>query len=916
MVAPMPRDLPATLPEIAGAIDQVLRQLGPLHDDELLEALHDAGIDLGSKDRDALFAALETEVEDVLPLLDGRNAHLPSLLDGRTFTHRLSELEVAHDLVAVTPDLAPISSLLEHRDRELVGGGTVTEALVGFDDEIIEANGADPGVLPFDTVLVLPPGTLTALGVGAGELVGVRVEGDRLALLAIDDAGLEPPPDDLAATLVGLLGGPDAECPSDLTLLAPSLVTAVPDLFRRPTWPLTDLFAVGGLVVDGDDVAPPGVDLRAWRLDRRVTSIARLHGLDEDEAVVVLGFTRLCEQARDLLHAARESPVAGLAGEAELAAQPGSTGEPVVAVDDAGASPDDLDDFDDFDDLDRPEGAISDPVLEGMLHFLETAEVAEALLAETIGADDSRAAALGLLAEILEAKAPPQARAALRWLRARANEALGCVDEAEDDLQRSHGMDPEFAPTLRDLARYASDRGDAERGLALLRRARAEPDDLLVQLLDHFRVVPRNDIGRNDRCWCGSGRKYKQCHLGHEQLPIDERAAWLYQKAGIFLDRSPFRLDLIRVAIVRAAPMPDRADALLDALEDPLVADLVLFEGGAFRAFLDQRGHLLPVDEQLLGEQWLLVDRSVYEVEAMTPGASFDVRDIRTGDRHVVRDRTASRMLKPGDLICARIVPAGDTMQVFGGIEPVPAMIRDELIRLLDEEVDPTALCEILSRRLAPPTLQNTEGEPLVFCELRLRVSDPEVVAAGLDRRYESIGPTRDDPAAASDTGSCAEREWIEQVTTFGMERIRATVRLAGDVLTVETNSEARADRVLGVVRELDPQVELLSDVRRSVADVREAASRAREPSGQESGHTSLLDSTDPEILAAVDEMIRKHEANWLDESIPALGDVTPRQAAADPTRREDLIRLLDAFDRGDHRGAMSAERLRVALGL
>ena len=24
-------------------------------------------------------------------------------------------------------------------------------------------------------------------------------------------------------------------------------------------------------------------------------------------------------------------------------------------------------------------------------------------------------------------------------------------------------------------------------------------------------LVP--DLGRNDRCWCGSGRKYKACHM-------------------------------------------------------------------------------------------------------------------------------------------------------------------------------------------------------------------------------------------------------------------------------------------------------------------------------------------------------------------------------------------------------------------
>ncbi|EPY4057442.1 SEC-C metal-binding domain-containing protein [Klebsiella variicola] len=24
-------------------------------------------------------------------------------------------------------------------------------------------------------------------------------------------------------------------------------------------------------------------------------------------------------------------------------------------------------------------------------------------------------------------------------------------------------------------------------------------------------------IGRNDSCWCGSGKKYKRCHLGRER---------------------------------------------------------------------------------------------------------------------------------------------------------------------------------------------------------------------------------------------------------------------------------------------------------------------------------------------------------------------------------------------------------------
>ena len=37
--------------------------------------------------------------------------------------------------------------------------------------------------------------------------------------------------------------------------------------------------------------------------------------------------------------------------------------------------------------------------------------------------------------------------------------------------------------------------------------------------------MPRQKLGRNDSCWCGSGKKYKHCHLGLEDqtpLPISE----------------------------------------------------------------------------------------------------------------------------------------------------------------------------------------------------------------------------------------------------------------------------------------------------------------------------------------------------------------------------------------------------------
>jgi hypothetical protein len=63
---------------------------------------------------------------------------------------------------------------------------------------------------------------------------------------------------------------------------------------------------------------------------------------------------------------------------------------------------------------------------------------------------------------------------------------------------------------------------------------------------------------------------------------------------------------------------------------------------------------------------------------------------------------------------------------------------------------------------------------------------------------------------------------------------------------------------------------------------------------------------------------IRQQEERWVDEPVPALAGLTPRQAADDPTRREDLIALLHEFDQAPPPGAATfdANRLRGLLGL
>ena len=121
-------------------------------------------------------------------------------------------------------------------------------------------------------------------------------------------------------------------------------------------------------------------------------------------------------------------------------------------------------------------------------------------------------------------------------------------------------------------------------------------------------------------------------------------------------------------------------------------------------------------------------------------------------------------------------------------------------------------------------------------------------------------------------------------------------------------------DRVLATLARLDPEMSVLDDSRRPMHDAREAAELARQ---LPMTGADALDPDDPELAAILDQFVRDYETKWLDEPIPALDGHTPRQAADDPTRRADLIKLLDTFPAGDAaRGGMDADRLRAALGL
>lgn len=443
-----------------------------------------------------------------------------------------------------------------------------------------------------------------------------------------------------------------------------------------------------------------------------------------------------------------------------------------------------------------------------VLDLLHDPEILEVVPNELLGSDDDPdlLAATGELVErLLAAATKPAHQAVAHWLAAVVAERRGQVLDGESHVRMAVRADPGWPCAADRLAWYTSDRGDAIEALAIWRGLGATvaiSDD--VRTLEELAAPDGPKLGRNQPCWCGSGRKFKACHLGRPaRIELPDRVGWLCRKAAAYLERrggAPREVVFEHAAVRAVDPYDD--DALHDALADPIVIDVVLHESGWFDRFLADRGPLLPDDEALLARAWTLVQRSVYEVLESRPGTGITMRDLRTGDVLDVRERSVSREARRGALVCARAVPDGQSHQLIGGVFTVAPGRERDLLDLLDEH-DGLALLAYIADLHRPPVIIGPDGQVL-----------------------ELPPPTSEPPLP--------------------------------------------------------------------------------------------LTPASPELEQALLNFQDEQEHRWCDENVPALGGITPREAAADPTRRDELARLIASFPEIDSSTGivgLRPTRLRELLG-
>ena len=439
-------------------------------------------------------------------------------------------------------------------------------------------------------------------------------------------------------------------------------LTSDPTAFRHPVRPLGELLHAAGLEQRGFSFGRAGDD---W------TSAGEQHHQRElDRLADTWGFSRCCRAAFDQAY------------EALARTQHGQD------IDARGVA------------ASLSHGAVAPALAEYCIDLERESQLSDLAAAVIAGSPRHTAGARLLVAEVAD----------------HHGDALG----AEAALRQALRDDPAYGPAASDLARYEFDRGELSRAITLLRHDDLDPEGPMLAFLEAFRHrfdAPYVGVGRNERCPCGSGRKFKVCHARARVPPLSARTELVTHKLALFAHRQSQRSHLVGIASSACDPDdPELLSSIGEMVGDPLVIDFAIWEGGMAEDYLAERGELLPADERQLIEELLDEPRRLWEVAAVDPGTGMTLRDTATGDHVTVTEHLGSLERQSGELLVARVARLEDQNQLMGLPMTIPLRLRDSALRLIDSAPDADQLAIWYGQAIAFPTVVNSDRDPIVLC--------------------------------------------------------------------------------------------------------------------------------------------------------------------------------------------------------
>jgi hypothetical protein len=416
-----------------------------------------------------------------------------------------------------------------------------------------------------------------------------------------------------------------------------------------------------------------------------------------------------------------------------------------------------------------------------------------------------------------------------------------------------------------------------------------------------------NNIGRNDPCPCGSGKKYKKCCYLKTISQIEKQE----------LIRSRLIDELMAIA------MKYHKDSYAEAYdhfwneeypEDNLPLGLQEFAEINFNEwFLFD----WPIDE---GEEKTLVELhmtrrknlssdelevlkimngaviSLYEVQEVIPDKGLVLKDILLNGDYAVSEKKATESLRKWDILATRLLYLDGKYIMSGCVYPFPVQQKREIVESaknafrafkkefpganMKDMLKTTSMFNDLWYRNASepvkPILITTDREPFVFSRALFEIKDRKQVIQGL-KKVRLFKQTRNNEF------TWEKRRDKESLTLLG------TIRIKGKYLTLECNSRERLKRGKRIILKAIP--DLVFHKSDTFQDPYEAMEKVKDRPRIE---TKIPVEFEQEFY---DKFMRQHMEKWLNEKIPALDNKTPFESIKTKKGRARVVDLLKSFE-------------------
>lgn len=203
--------------------------------------------------------------------------------------------------------------------------------------------------------------------------------------------------------------------------------------------------------------------------------------------------------------------------------------------------------------------------------------------------------------------------------------------------------------------------------------------------------------GRNEPCWCGSGQKYKKCHMRSDQEAESERRELKVAAEYVMEDLLEFAEDE-RFAVPFAGALTRYWNGFYtidNAGEMSENEALRFFDWFAFdyvhdgdtprvaEVYRDEQWEELSAQQQEVLAQWLETRPSGAYVLTGYEGQTLHLRDYLTDETYDVYQPAGRGSLEIGDIVLARILPVQEHLEFGAGAAYLP---QDEIADL-DEKV-------------------------------------------------------------------------------------------------------------------------------------------------------------------------------------------------------------------------------------